>query len=120
MLGLNVTPCPGTIRTIRSASAGLTRFPLLVTVTDTADPAALEQVTEQAVQLGRACRLRLRLRLRLLRLAGRGVRRHPAARGVRLPARLGTALAADRAAIRVMIAAESQGGTAPPSPAATG
>jgi len=59
VLGRNARPCPGTIR---SASAGLTRFALLVTVT--ADPAALEEVAEQAVQLGRACRLRLRLRLR--------------------------------------------------------
>jgi len=41
-----------------AAGAGLTRFALLVTVT--ADPAALEQVAEQAVQLGRASRLRLR------------------------------------------------------------
>ncbi len=41
-----------------AAGAGLTRFALLVTVT--ADPAALEEVAEQAVQLGRASRLRLR------------------------------------------------------------
>jgi len=79
VLGRNARPCPGTIR---SASAGLTRFALLVTVT--ADPAALEEVAEQAVQLGRACRLRLRLRLRLRRCYGSQAAAFAAAFGVGL------------------------------------